>query len=161
MTGAIGELTQGSRDVDAIERRGFLKLAAAGSAAAATALAGAGRGHTIGDGPFSFRAIAPLPQPPHNAWAAHVVDGTVDLEKGLGLVTSCVMAAGIALPGLTQVMRVTSASRQGQRVRLNTVVEDRSQLRQGESLQSLIVVDRSRSMVQAPFLGRPIEHRLS
>jgi hypothetical protein len=142
--------------------------AALSGATAATALTGARTGAGVSGaagqataGPLTFRAIAALPQAPHNAWAAQVVDGTVDLVKGLGVITSRVMAAGVELPGFTRHLRVTAASRSGQIVRLSTQAAGRSQLRQAEDARAVIVVDTSRGLVQAPFLGRLIEHRLS
>jgi hypothetical protein len=53
---------------------------------------------------------------------------------------------------------VTDVDADRQELRLRGAVEDRSQLRRGESHPVEIDVDRKRGLVRAPFLGRPLEH---
>jgi hypothetical protein len=69
--------------------------------------------------------------------------------------------SAIGLPGLARVIRVTGLSEDGQRVRLNGVIEDRSQLVRGESPEVQVVVDRRRGVVEAPFLGQMTELQLT
>lgn len=151
-----------------MDRRGFLKLAGAGSAAAAasgalplveSALLSTGSN-------FRFRASLGLPERPLPSYATQVVEGWVDLARGSGVVTSRVLAghpeatSEIGLPGLARVIRVTSAKRDGGVLRLQGLVEDRSQLRPGESPRVEMAVDRARGLVRAPFLGRQVELKL-
>jgi hypothetical protein len=150
-----------------MERRGFLKLTGAGSAAAAAAvLPGSGLRAPADERVLRFSAAVSLPRPPLHSHATQVVEGTVDLAKGSGLVTSRVLAGhpkalGMALPDLTRVIRINGTSREGRRLRLQGVIEDRSHLQHGESPQVEIVIDRARGVVQAPFAGRLVEHELT
>ena len=113
------------------------------------------------------RPAVGLPQPPLPSYATQVVEGTVDLAKESGLVTSRVLAghpgatSHIGLPGLARVIRVIGINAQGERLRLQGVIEDRSQLRPGESPQVEIVVDQKRGLLYAPFLGRQLELKLA
>ena len=152
-----------------MDRRSFLKLAGGGSVAVPT-MAGlplVGRFARQQSGIVRFRATVGLPQPPLPSYATQVVEGTVDLASESGLVTSRVLAghpgdtSHIGLPGLARVIRVTGINAQGERLRLRGVIEDRSQLRPGESPQVEIVLDRKRRRVQAPFLGRQLELKLA
>ena len=108
-----------------------------------------------------------LPERPLPSYATQLVEGTVDLARGTGVVTSRVLAghpeatSDIGLPGLARVIRIVAANAEGARVRLRGLIEDRSQLRPGESPQVEITVDKARGLVQAPFLGRQVELRLA
>jgi hypothetical protein len=148
-----------------LDRKDFLK--GAGSVALA---AGAGLPLTKlieRPGHLTFRAAAGLPHAPLPSYATQVVEGQIDLTRGSGLVTSRVLAGHpgdtslVGLPGLARVIRVTDVDSDGKQLRLQGVVEDRSQLRRGESHRVEIVVDRERGLVRAPFLGRPLEHTLA
>jgi len=114
-----------------------------------------------------FSASLGLPERPLPSYATQIVEGTVDLTRGTGLVTSRVLAghpeatSDIGLPGTARVIRVVAANADGARVRLRGLIEDRSQLRPGESPQVEIIIDKARGLVQAPFLGRPVELRLA
>jgi hypothetical protein len=152
-----------------MDRRRFLKLAGGGWAAA-PAMAGlplVARFAGQPSGLVRFRAAVGLPQPPLPSYATQVVEGTVDLAKESGLVTSRVLAghpgatSDIGLPGLARVIRVTGINAQGERLRLRGVIEDRSQLRPGESPQVEIIVDQKRGLLHAPFLGRQLELKLA
>src|SRR6266571_3893279 len=102
-----------------------------------------------------------LPKGRLPSYATHVVEGTVDLAAGTGLVTSRVLAGHpgepslIGLPGLSRVFKITNVDQDGKRIRLNGVIEDRSQLRRGENPAVEILVDQGRKLVHAPFAGRP------
>jgi hypothetical protein len=149
-----------------IDRRKFLGIVGAGSAAAAAAAAG-GAGATAllasaHERRFSFRAEGGLPARPLPAYATAVVEGNVDLEAGSGLVTTRVLAGNpearsdIALPGLTRVVRITSASVRGSAIHLAGVVEDRSQLSRGESPRTSLVLDRSTRELRTRLAGAEI-----
>jgi hypothetical protein len=149
-----------------LNRKDFLKAAGAGSAAVAV---GAGlplTKHVLDHrGQLSFSAATGLPAPPLPSYATQIVEGKVDLTRGSGLVTSRVLAGHpgdtslVGLPGLSRMIRITEVDADSQRVRLRGVVEDRSQLRPGESPRVEIVVDRRHGVVKAPFLGRQLDHQ--
>ncbi len=146
-----------------IDRRGLFKLAGAGSAlAAGAALPVVGRLAIQESNVFAFRATLGLPEPPLPSYATYVVEGTVNLLTGTGLVTSRMLAghpgaeSEIGLPGLARIIKVVGVDTQGSRVNVRGVIEDRSQLQPGESAQVELVIDRDRGVVKAPFLGRPV-----
>jgi len=146
-----------------MDRRRLFKLAGVGSVVAAgVALPAVGRIATQESNVFGFRATLGLPESPLPNYATLVVEGTVNLATGTGLVTSRVLAghpgapSDIGLPGLTRLIRVVAVEKQGSMLNLKGVVEDRSQLQPGESPQIELVVDRDRGIVQAPFVGRPV-----
>ena len=152
-----------------MDRRGFLKLAGTGSAVAAAAVAMPliGSSTTTDRGILRFSASLGLPERPLPSYATQLVEGTVDLARGTGVVTSRVLAghpeatSDIGLPGLARVIRIVAANAEGARVRLRGLIEDRSQLRPDENPQVEIIVDKARGLVQAPFLGRQVELRLA
>ena len=149
-----------------VDRRGFLKLAGTGSAAvaaaslpgstllpaAAVAVTGAAAATT-----FSFRAIAGLPASPASM-ATRIVEGHVDPVTGTGMVTSRVLAghpspSQIALPGLTRLIRINAVAQEGSVLRLQGVVDDRSQLLAGESPHVELVIDSGAGTLIAPVAG--------
>jgi hypothetical protein len=151
-----------------LHRKDFLKFAGAGSAAVAAA-AGLPLTKHFADrsGQLTFRAATGLPRAPLPSYATQIVEGKINLTRGSGLVTSRVVAGHprdtslVGLPGLARVIRVTEVAAEGQQLRLRGVVEDRSQLRRGESHYVEILVDRKRGVVQAPFVGSQLEHELT
>src|ERR671924_2364761 len=101
--------------MEQMDRKSFVKLAGAGSAAAAAA-AGVpliGRFVDQDRGVLRFSASGGLPTSPLPSYATHVVEGTIDLATQSGTVTSRVLAGhpgattGIGLPGLSRIIRVT------------------------------------------------------
>lgn len=150
-----------------LNRKDFLKAAGSGSAALAIGSLPLVKDVVDRSGQLTFRATAGLPQRPLPSYATQVVDGQVDLARGTGLVTSRVLAGHpddtglVGLPGLTRVIRITSAENESDGLRLSGLVDDRSQLRKGERAQVEILIDRKRGIVTAPFIGRPIEHNLA
>jgi hypothetical protein len=150
-----------------LNRTDFLKVAGSGSAALA---AGAGlpiAKHMLAQsGELTFQATAGLPQRPLPSYATQVLDGRIDLTNGTGLVSSRVLAGHpgdtglIGLPGLSRIIRITEVDTDAHQLRLRGQIEDRSQLRRGESPNVEITIDRKRGLVQAPFLGRRVEHTL-
>ena len=144
-----------------MDRSTFMKLAGAGSAAAAIPFVGKLAESRVEHGVLRFRAAGGVPKEPLPSYATHLVEGTVDLGAGTGLVTSRVVAGHpgepslIGLPGLSRVISITNVEPDGQRYRLQGVIEDRSQLQRGESPMVEILVDRARKLVHVPFLGHP------
>lgn len=148
-----------------LNRRDFLKLAGAGTAAAAAAGGGAFatlrliESKTKG-GTMTFRAVAGLPSKPLPAYASYVLDGTVDLGSGTGVVRRTLFAgapesmSSIAFQELTRELRVTSVSGTSDRLTLSAVID--GALHPGESSTATIVVDRSRGEVRAPFVGNDV-----
>src|SRR5438067_11520176 len=108
-----------------IDRRRLFKLAGVGTAlAAGVAFPVVGqianqesRGQDTNV--FGFRATLGLPEPPLPNYATYVVEGTVNLATGIGLVTTRMLAghpgapSEIGLPGLARIMRVVSVESQG------------------------------------------------
>jgi hypothetical protein len=145
-----------------VDRRTFLKLAGSGSVlAAAAAVGGSAMLRPQADRYLAFRASAGLPTKPLPSMVTKIVEGNVDMESGTGIVSSRVLAgyplpSQIALPGLTRLIRITAATRQGGRVRLTGVVDDRSQLQAGESPFVEILVDRKLGTVMAPLAGHMV-----
>jgi len=146
-----------------IDRRSVFKLAGAGTVvAAAAALPVVGRFAAQESNLFGFRATLGLPERPLPSYATYVVEGSVDLATGTGLVTSRMLAghpgdaSEIGLPGLGRIVRVVGVDQQGTQLTLHGFIEDRSQLQPGESHQVELVVDRQQGVVQAPFGGRTV-----
>ena len=146
-----------------MNRRRMFKLAGAGSVlAAGAALPAVGRIASQESNVFGFRATLGLPESPLPSYATFIIEGTVNLLTGTGLITSRVLAghpgaaSEIGLPGLTRVIRVVGVDKAGSQLSLRGVVEDRSQLQAGESPQVELVIDRQRRVVQASFVGRPV-----
>src|SRR2546423_647617 len=146
--------------MEQMDRSTFMKLAGAGSVAAAVPMAGklAAQGHDR----LQFRALGGLPRAPLPSYATHLVEGTIDLESGTGIVTTRVLAghpggtSGVGLPGLARIIRIDSVLAERGRYRLTGVVEDRSQLARGEKADVQIVVDRKTGVVHVPFAGQQV-----
>src|SRR5262250_3418258 len=126
-----------------MDRRKFLGVAAAGSAAVSTAAASAAglaaglaaaAAPAQGPGLLHFRAETGLPGRPWPAYATAVAEGSIDLGSGAGFVATRVLAgqpasqANIGLPGTARLVRITKAATAGGTLRLHGVVEDRSTL---------------------------------
>ena len=141
-----------------INRRNLFKLAGAGAVlAAGVAIPAVGRLRIDQPDLFQFRATLGLPEPPLPSYATYVVEGTLNLAAGTGLVTSRVLAghpgapSDIGLPGLGRIMNVTGVDDRGSQLTVRGFIEDRSQLQPGENHQVELVIDRARGLVQAPF----------
>ena len=103
-----------------VDRRGLLKLAGAGSVLVAGAALPAVRWIAGQDSDvLGFRATLGLPEPPLPSYATYVVEGTVNLTTGTGLVTSRVLAghpgapSAIGLPGLGRSFGCSGSSARG------------------------------------------------
>lgn len=151
-----------------MNRRRFLSLTGAGSMAAAAGAAGPVAGVLAAGGQqtLTFRAVTGLPSGRLPSYASYVLEGHVNLAAGTGLVSGAVFAgnpesmSAVALPGLTRTIRITGAQERGKMLLLTGVIDDRSQLRAGESPTVRLQFDRSRRLLTAPFLGTPIRLRL-
>ncbi len=155
--------------MDQLDRKSFLKAAGVGSAAAAGIAGIPLAQHFAHQAPkeLTFRAATGLPQAPLPSYATQIVEGTIDLARGSGLVTSRLLAgspettSAIGLPGLARVIRITGIDQRDEKLLLRGLIEDRSQLRRGESPKVEILIDHKRGLVRAPFLGRQIELELA
>jgi hypothetical protein len=146
-----------------MNRRHLFKLAGAGTVlAAGVAIPTGGRLRIDQPNLFQFRATLGLPEPPLPSYATYVVEGTLNLAAGTGLVTSRVLAghpgapSDIGLPGLGRIMKVTGVDDRGSQLTVRGLIEDRSQLQPGENHQVEVIIDRARGLVQAPFGSRAV-----
>jgi hypothetical protein len=146
-----------------MNRRKIFKLAGIGSAVAAgAALPIVGMPALERLDQLGVRARLGLPEPPLPSYATYMIEGTLNLAKGSGVLISRVLAghpdseSDIGLPGLGRVIRVQSVDVRGDLLTVRGVVEDRSQLQAGESPEVEIVVDRKKGVMQAPFGGTSV-----
>ena len=151
-----------------IDRRRLFKLTGVGTVLlAGTALPVVGK--TLGQRSdaqqsdvYNFRGSLGLPEQPLPSYATYLIEGTVNLAKGTGLLTSRVMAghpdahSEIGLPGLGRIIRVVGVDQLGSTLNVHGIIEDRSQVQPGESSHVELVIDRSRGTVQAPFIGKTV-----
>jgi hypothetical protein len=147
-----------------IDRRRLIKLAGVGSAVAATAALPVIGQRAAQAGPeanvFGFRATLGLPQAPLPSYATYVVEGSLNLASGTGLITSRVLAghpgdpSEIGLPGTARVIKVTQVQATGAQMEVRGVIEDRAQLQPGESAQVQLTINRVRGVLLAPFGSR-------
>jgi hypothetical protein len=151
-----------------VNRRKLFKLAGVGTVmAAGIGIPTVVRLRNDQQDQFQFRATLGLPEAPLPSYATYVIEGTVDLVAGTGLVASRVLAghpdaqSNIGLPGLGRIMAITQVEERGPRLVLRGLVQDRSQLQPGESAEIELVVDRARETVQAPFGRESVVLRLA
>ena|SRR2546428_5941023 len=155
--------------MEGVDRRNFLKLAGmlGGSVTvgALTPTIGLLRLSTPPE-TLTFRAVAGLPAPPLPSYASYVLEGNVNLATQSGVVTRMVLAGApevmsdIALPGLSQTIRVKEVFPGRGILRIRGEVADRSQIGAGESPIVEIAVDRSRGIIRAPFLGSTLNLKI-
>ncbi len=155
-----------------INRRKFLKMLGAGTGvmAAGVFLPGgvltSGRVLQTSKNKLKFRAVGGLPQGAFPSYASYVVEGTIDLRTHSGVATKNVFAgppeamSTIALPGLSRTIRITEVEDSGSVLRVKGVVDDRSQLRQGESPLVDITIDSGRDMASSSFLNSEVSLKL-
>jgi hypothetical protein len=150
--------------VKPVDRRDFLKLAAKGSAlaAAASVMPISGVLKWTSQGAMKFRAVAGLPRNPLPMYASFVVEGMVDLDRGTGTVTKSLYAgapqamSNILFPGTARTIRITSVERSMKQVRLAGVADGNEALGARENRNVTIVVDTSRKVAYADFLGTAV-----
>jgi hypothetical protein len=152
-----------------MDRRKFLGVVGAGSAAvsaavstaalSAAATAPAARPAARRPGTLAFRAETGLPGRPWPAYATAIAEGNVDLQSGTGLVVTRVLAgpagnqADIGLPGTARLIRITKTTTSGSSVHMQGVVEDRSTLAKGESARQSFVLDQASRQLRAVIAG--------
>ena len=154
--------------MEGVDRRNFLKLAGmlGGSVTVGALTPTIGLLKLSTPETLTFRAIAGLPALPLPAYASYVLEGNVNLATQSGVVTRMVLAGApevmsdIALPGLSQTIRVKEVFPGRGILRIRGEVADRSQIGAGESPIVEIAVDRSRGIIRAPFLGSTLNLKI-
>lgn len=151
-----------------VNRRRLFKLAGIGSiVAAGGAIPTISRLSQARDDEFRVRATVGLPEPPLPSYATYLMEGTVDLTAGTGLLVTRVLAghphaqSNIGLPGLGRIIAVTQVEERGSQLTLRGVIQDRPQLQPGENPEVVVLVDRSQGTVQAPFGRESVALRLA
>jgi hypothetical protein len=151
-----------------VNRRNLFKLAGVGTVlVAGIALPTLARSRNDQQNQLQMRATLGLPEAPLPSYATYVIEGTVDLAAGTGLLASRVLAghpdaqSNIGLPGLGRIIAVTHVEERGSQLTLRGLVQDRSQLQPGESPEVTMVVDRVRGVLRAPFGRETVELRLT
>jgi len=144
-----------------VERRKFLKMAAAGSAlAAAAALPLAGILEWSGANRLKFRAAVGMPHNPLPAYASFVVEGNLDLAGGTGTVRKSLYAgapnamSNILFPGTERIIRVNFVQHSGDTMRIAGTIDESQALGPRESRNVAITIDRRAGLARADFLGR-------
>lgn len=151
-----------------VDRRHFIRMAAAGTVvtAAAAALPVAGILNWIGSGALRFRAVAGLPRQPLPTYATFVVEGSVDLVQRTGTLTKSLYAgspeamSSILFPGTARVIRVTGVEESGDLIRIAGRVDGIEQLAPREKRAVAITIDRGRKVAHADFLGTAVVLRV-
>jgi hypothetical protein len=116
---------------------------------------------------LTFRALAGLPAKPLPSYATLIMEGHVDLARRTGVLTTTLFAGApqdmsdVALLGMSRVMRVVDVREQSGRVRITAVVDDRAQLRKGESAVVRVFLDLRRGTVSTRFISTPVTLRLA
>ena len=151
-----------------INRRKFLKVVGVGSGAIAAGamLPGMGLSGLGGKDIFAFRAVGGLPGGNLPSYATYVLEGHLNPITLSGVVTRTVYAGSpeamsqIALPGMTRVIRIDGLRDLGGLLHVRGVVDDRGQLRAGESPTMEFRIDRAFGVAHAPFFGTTVPLRL-
>jgi len=146
-----------------MKRRSFFRLAGVGTVlAAGVAIPTFARPPIHQSELVRFRATLGLPEPPLPSYATYIVEGSLNLATGTGIVASRILAghpgapSDIGLPGLGRIMNVTGVDPQGGQLVIHGFIEDRSQLQPGESHRVELIIDRARGVLQAPFGSRSV-----
>ncbi len=150
-----------------VERREFLKVAAAGSAAmVAGAVLPIGILSWVKPNRLKFRAVVGMPKAPLPTFASLVVEGDVDLGQGTGMVRKGLYLGSpgamrnILFPGTARLIQVTNVQQSGDTVRITGMVSGDQQLGPRESPNVLITIDRGAGLARADFLGREMLLRI-
>lgn len=161
-----------------LTRRGFLKKAAAGSAAVAAAGAaygGVGKLLRLGStppatsptAPFAFRASTGLPQRPYPSYASLMLEGSVDPVSGTGMLKRSVAAgapeahSGIVLPGTERTYRIGAVRRDGRSLLVRGDLVSTGVGEKGEPSSILVRIDQAKGTVGLPFGSRQMELALA
>src|SRR5712692_4780328 len=157
-----------------VSRRKFLSIVGAGTGVMAAGLlipsgvaaAASGRLLQASKDKLKFRAVGGLPQGTFPSYASYVIEGTVDLRTRSGIATRNVFAgppeamSTIALPGLSRTIRITEVEDSGSVLRVRGVVDDRSQLHNGESPYVDITLDSGRDTASSSFMNSEVNLKL-
>lgn len=145
-----------------LNRRKFLALAGASSAVVTTggaiSLANLSNSSIKGN-TLTFRAVAGLPSKLMPAYASYVIEGHVDIASRSGVLTQTLYAGApkgkstIAFPGQSRIVRVTDVQELGSTLRVTGVIDDRSQLLQGESPTFNILIDSAQAVARTSRFG--------
>jgi hypothetical protein len=151
-----------------VNRRHLLKLAGIGTVmAAGIGVPAVVQQRDERQAQLQFRSELGLPEAPLPTYATYLLEGTVDLAAGTGLVVSRVLAghpdaqSDIGLPGMGRIMAITRVEERGPQLVLSGLVQDRSQLQPGESPEVELIIDRVQKTVQAPFGRESVLLRLA
>src|SRR5579859_651596 len=150
--------------MNTLSRRRFLVLTGAGVVAVAAGgitlavrqLTNSGSKSTL-----SFQAVTGLPSKPLLSYASYVISGSVNVSNGTGTITKYVYAGppesmtNISL--LTRVVRVTGVRQEGSAWHISGVIDNQAQLQKGENASVELLLDSTQNVVQATFLGSPIQ----
>lgn len=153
--------------MNTLSRRRFLVLTGAGVVAVAAGgitlavrqLTNSGSKSTL-----SFQAVTGLPSKPLLSYASYVISGSVNVSNGTGTITKYVYAGppesmtNISL--LTRVVRVTGVRQEGSAWHISGVIDNQAQLQKGENASVELLLDSTQNVVQATFLGSPIQLKL-
>ena len=153
--------------MNTLSRRRFLVLTGAGVVAVAAGgitlavrqLTNSGSKSTL-----SFQAVTGLPSKPLVSYASYVISGNVNVNNGTGTITKYVYAGppesmtNISL--LTRVVRVTGVRQEGSAWHISGVIDNQAQLQKGENASVELLLDSTQNVVQATFLGSPIQLKL-
>jgi hypothetical protein len=150
-----------------LSRRSLLLWGGAGAAAAtagvavpAITLLARGKSNT-----YAFRAVAGLPTDGKlPSYCSMVYEGHIDLTAKNGVVTRTMHAgypqgskgtdvSPLVWPGFSQKIRVTDVQSAGNTLTVKGVIDDRSQVRAGESVNVTLTLDRSACKGSVPFSG--------
>ncbi|HYK85076.1 MAG TPA: hypothetical protein VEV19_06885, partial [Ktedonobacteraceae bacterium] len=113
---------------------------------------------------LSFQAVTGLPSKPLLSYASYVISGSVNVSNGTGTITKYVYAGppesmtNISL--LTRVVRVTGVRQEGSAWHISGVIDNQAQLQKGENASVELLLDSTQNVVQATFLGSPIQLKL-
>ncbi len=150
-----------------MNRRTFLTVAGAGTAAVAVGATGivAGKGLLAGTGrkaSLSFKAVSGLPAKPLPNYCTYVIEGHLDLATKTGTITETMYAGSpeamsqMIWSGFTRLIRVSGIRQTGSVLHVEGSIVDRSQLRRGESATFHIQIDRAARTAQGEFMGKAI-----
>ena len=164
--------TEWLKKMNKINRRKFLKLLGTGTGvmAAGVFIPGgvltSGRVFQASKNKLKFRAVGGLPQGAFPSYASYVIEGTIDLKTHSGVATKNVFAgppeamSTIALPGLSRTIRITEVEDSGSVLRIRGVVDDKSQLHNGENPYVDITVDSGRATARSSFMNSEVSLKL-
>lgn len=150
-----------------LNRRSFLQVASASSAAAAgvgisSAAILTGSIPKASSGMMTFRAVTGMPAKPLPSYASYVVEGHVDLTSRSGVITKTIFAgtpqmmSTVALPGMSRIGRITDVQQVNNTLLITGIVDDRSQLQRGENPVFTVTLDSANRLAKTDLLGQEV-----